>query len=133
MQINTKQIQSNTDTNEYKAKHLSDAKILAEYYTKTGYYSNIAPAIFADPNFVPTKAAFERMLSNKHAKKILSATKDEAKFAVNDMIQIRGTAGTPYEHWLKELRHRLCFVLSNTAPIVNAVNGAKRYKVLPMG
>ena len=119
---------------EYKTKHSADARILGEYYTRVGYYSGIAPSIHADHSFIPPRGSFERMINNKYAKKILTAIKAEPKFSVDDLVQLRGTAGnSATDSHLRNMRHRLCFVLSNTAPVINAVNGAKRYKVLPMG
>jgi len=75
------------------------------------------------------------MSRNKYAEKILQEGSRQAKFSVDDMIQIRSTAGTNASdsRFLRILRHRLCFVLDNSLPIKNAVNGGKRYRVLPMG
>ena len=121
-------------TQDYAAHHLANAKILASYYITTGYWNDVADSILKDPNYVPPKWKYEKMSTNKYAQKILDEGIRAAKFSVNDMIQIRSTAGTsPVNHVLRKLRHRLCFVLDNTLPVKSAVNGGKRYKVLPMG
>jgi len=120
---------------EYKTSHLQNAKILAQYYMTTGYWSHVAPLIIEQENYVPPKHQYEKMSGNKYAQKILAATKTAAKFNINDMIQVRSTAGeNAYDtRRLRTFRSRLCIVLSNSLPIVSAVKGAKRYKVLPLG
>ena len=88
----------------------------------------------ADPdNYVPPKEKFNRILNNKYATKVLIATKEPAKFAIDDMVQVRSTAGNRYDFELSKLRHRLCLVLNNSMPVTSAVVGAKRYKVFLAG
>tara|TARA_Y100000034_G_scaffold6358_1_gene6998 strand:- start:67 stop:741 length:675 start_codon:yes stop_codon:yes gene_type:complete len=120
---------------EYESKHRSDALLLAKYYVGTGYWKDLANSILEDPNYIPPKWKYEKMSRNKYAEKILQEDSRQAKFSVNDMIQIRSTAGANASdsRFLRILRHRLCFVLDNSLPIKNAVNGGKRYRVLPMG
>jgi len=120
--------------NEYRKHHLSDAKIIAEYYTRTGYYTTVATNIITDQGFVPQRAEYYRMVNNKYATKVLEAFKAIPRFEKNAQVQLRSTVGnTGYEHRLRPLRSRICFVLANDLPIKNATAGAKRYKVLPMG
>ena len=122
-------------TKEYTANHLAEAKTLAKYYATTGYWTDMAESILNDPNFIPPKWKFEKMSNNKYAQKILAISSEQPKFSVNDLVQIRSTAGRrvmdPRE--LYRLRNRLCFVLDNSLEARSAVNGGKRYKVLPMG
>ena len=119
---------------EYRAEHLSDSKIVAEYYSRTGYFSTLAGQILTDETFVPSQKQYIKMMKNKYAHRVLEAYKVEPKFEKNAMVQIRSTAGTAIaERHLRPLRSRLCFILANDLPIVNATAGAKRYKVLPMG
>ena len=122
-------------TQDYAANHLANAKILASYYITTGYWNDVADSILKDPNYIPPKWKYEKMSTNKYAQKILAEVQAAPKFSVNDMIQIRSTAGNNQTdpRVLRTLRHRLCFVLDNTLPVKSAVNGGKRYKVLPMG
>jgi len=119
---------------EYHAEHLSDSKIVAEYYSRTGYFSTLSGQILTDETFVPSQKQYARMMKNKYAHRVLEAHKTIPLFAKSAMVQLRSTVGnTQTDHQLRRLRSRLCFVLANDLPIRNATAGAKRYKVLPMG
>lgn len=119
---------------EYKEFYYNDSKIIASYYLKAGYYSTLANKITDDESFVPNRKDFLKMYSNSYAQKVVEATRSEPKFEVGAQVQIRKTAGKTYEtEYLSPLRLRRCFVLENDLPVVNAVNGAKRYRILPMG
>ena len=119
---------------EYLEKHKKDAMIIAKYYSRTGYYHGVASRILGDEKYIPPKDKWERMMKNQYAQKVLEAARSDPKFALNDKVQVRGTAGsTIKEYDLKPYRMRLGFVLANDLPIVNAVKGAKRYNVLLMG
>ena len=119
---------------EYRTEHLTDAKIIAEYYSRTGYFSTVASHIITDETFVPSQKTFNRMMKNKYAEKVLVAHKAEPRFIKNSMVQLRASVGaTTIERHLRSLKSRICFVLANDLPIRNATAGAKRYKVLPMG
>mgnify|MGYP003681098157 CR=1 FL=1 len=119
---------------EYTSTYKADATIIASYYTKAGYYMSLATKIQEDDSFVPSKKDFLRMYNNKYAQKVLIATRSEPKFPVGNMVQLRSTVGKSWQDkHIKKLKLRKCFVLENDLPIVNAVGGAKRYKVLPMG
>ena len=120
--------------NEYRKQHLSDAKIIADYYARSGYYTTLATSIITDAKFVPARAEYYRMVNNKYAMKVLEAFKAIPRFEKNVKVQLRSTVGdTSYEYNLRSFRSRICFVLANDLPIRNATAGAKRYKVLPMG
>jgi len=119
---------------EYRAEHLSDTKVVAEYYSRTGYFSTIAGQILTDETFVPSYKQYTKMTKNKYAARILEAHKAIPRFAKSEMVQLRSTVGnTTIDRHLHCLKSRLCFVLANDLPIRNATVGAKRYKVLPMG
>ena len=120
--------------NEYQKNYKSDAKIVAEYYMRSGYFTDVASKITTDEDFIPGKSKYQKMVNNKYASKVLLAFKAEPRFAVNTKVQLRSTIGnTGYEHNMRPLRSRICFVLANDLPIRNATAGAKRYQILPMG
>jgi len=119
---------------EYKKSYLADAKLLAKYYVKAGYFSNIANPINDEPEYIPTRQSFMRMLNNSYAQKVLAETRRPAKFGTNEMVQIRQTFGKDDKtRGMNQLKNRLCFVMANDLQIVSAVAGGKRYQVLPMG
>ena len=119
---------------EYRKSHAEDAKVIAKYYSYTGYFTTLSKKILEDESFVPTKKEFNKMVKNNYAEKVLDAYKAEPRFEVNAMVQIRSTVDKTGDcRWLSPMRSRLCFVLANDLPIRTATAGAKRYKVLPMG
>ena len=119
---------------EYKQSYLADAKLLAKYYIKAGYFSNIAHPINDDPEYIPTRQSFMRMLNNSYAQKVLAETRRPAKFGPNELVQIRQTFGKDDKtRSMDQLKNRLCFVMANDLRVVSAVAGGKRYQVLPMG
>ena len=92
---------------EYLHTHKNDAIIISRYYMIAGYYVSTARKILNDDNYVPTEKQYRKMFKNKYAQKVLKTTTDDPKFEVNELVQFRST--------------------------VYAVQGGKRYRVLPMG
>ena len=118
----------------YQKNHIKDARIIAHYYLKAGYYAQTAANIINDESFVPTHKQFDKMCGNKYAQKVLENYKAPPKFKKNQMVQIRSTAGScTIDSHLLNLKNRLCFVLNTDVPIAHAVNGGKRYSILPLG
>jgi len=119
---------------EYLKNHVADTKIVAEYYSYSGYFSNLADNILKSEGFVPTRREYTKMVENKYAQKVLDAHRADPRFGVNQVVQIRSTAcRNVLEQHLRHFRHRRCFVLANDLPIKNSTAGAKRYRLLPMG
>ena len=121
-------------TLEYKEEYIQDAKIVAKYYVRTGYYTKIANSILDDDSYIPNRKDFLKLINNPYAQKVLIATRSAPLFADNDLIQLRSTVGKSWaERELSKFKLRKCFVLKNDLPVVNAVKGGKRYEILPMG
>lgn len=119
---------------EYKKDYFTAAKIVANYYLNTGYYTVTATSILNDELFIPTKKQTHRMIGNKYAQLVLENHYKEPKFEKGQLVQVRTQAGShTKDPHLRRMGNRLCFVLENTLPIVNAVKGGKRYNLLPMG
>jgi hypothetical protein len=119
---------------EYLKSHKKEAKIIARYYVEAGYYVTSARKVLRDDSYIPTKKQYKRMVENKYAQKILTATYATPKFDIDQIVQIRSKVSSAYEFRnLKGYENRLAFVIANDLPIVNAVKGAKRYRILPMG
>ena len=70
------------------------------------------------------------MCDNKYSRKVIEATKSEPKYAIGDLVQVRASAPKRIAMWkdclgtVLEIGHR---------PVVSAAQGAKRYKILPVG
>lgn len=122
-------------TETYQKEHLEDAKIVSRYYLSTGYYREIAEKIVKIDNYIPNRSHFLKMLNNKYAQKVLELTRESARFDEQEMVQIRSTLRDEVRRSFptRSARHRLCFVISNSLPIKNAVAGGKRYAILPIG
>ena len=115
---------------EYASKYQKDAKILATYYRNTSYFKSMSDNILDNPGYLPAKSSFMKMFNNRYAQQVLKKTREDAKFSVNDMVQVRTkVSSAPYS----EMAHRLCIVLENDLPIVSSVIGCKRYRLLPLG
>ena len=119
---------------DYLNFHKEEAEIVARYYVDTGYYVTTARKILNDESFVPTEKQYRKMVDNKYAQKILTATHAAPKFDVDQVVQMRSKLSSTWERrHHKGYENRLGFVIANDLPVVNAVKGAKRYKILPMG
>jgi hypothetical protein len=119
---------------EYLHTHKKDAIIISRYYMRAGYYVSTARKILNDDNYVPTEKQYRKMFKNKYAQKILKTTTDDPKFEVNELVQFRSTVSSGFnDKTVGHLKNRLAFVLDNDLQVVNAVQGGKRYRVLPMG
>lgn len=118
---------------EYLANHRPDATIVAKYYQKAGYYTDLSSNIVSDEDFVPTKSQYKKITGNKYAQKVIEETNREPKYSVGEQVKIRATVGKfARDSHLRSLAERLCFVLRTDLDVVSAVNGGKRYQVLPM-
>ena len=56
---------------EFRTQHLANAKILAQYYWKTGYWTTVASHILEDPDYVPPAFKWNKMSTNKYAQQVL--------------------------------------------------------------
>jgi len=110
-------------TQEYRAHHLETAAVLANYYLRTGYWTQMGRSIIDDAEYVPPMDKFEKMRGNKFAAKVLDAWNADPKYPVGTSVHVRPGKTS---HLKKG-----GMVLSTTEPIVSAAAGCKRYKVLP--
>mgnify|MGYP001192206444 CR=1 FL=1 len=118
---------------EYLDNHQKDAKILAAYYKHVGYFTKLANSILEE-TYIPNQKDYEKMSKNKYARKVLDETYAIPRFPIGAMVQVRASVlNTETNHNIKHLKNRVCFVLENNLPIISAVIGGKRYKILPMG
>jgi len=118
---------------EYLQKHQKDAKILARYYKHVGYYTKIADNILEE-TYIPNQKDYEKLSNNKYAQKVLEEAYAIPRFATGTKVQIRASvSNTEINRHLAHLKDRICFILENDLPIISAVIGGKRYKILPMG
>jgi len=58
--------------NNYDDEKRSVARICAEYYDKTGYFTALVSSILEDSDYIPPEKAWRKMCENKYAKKVLA-------------------------------------------------------------
>jgi hypothetical protein len=120
---------------EYKQEHQKDTTAVAQYYkANPPYFQDIVTNVLTDENFVPTKRQFNRLTKNKYALKIIANTHAEPKYKVDDVIEARDHTGT-YSNGRYELaKGQKGFIIKvNSAPVISAAKGSKRYLILPIG
>tara|TARA_Y100000310_G_scaffold311366_1_gene357564 strand:+ start:873 stop:1493 length:621 start_codon:yes stop_codon:yes gene_type:complete len=110
------------------------AKICAHYYLKAGYFTNLAQNLLDDDDFVPSEKQYLAMCENKYAQKVIKATTCDPKYPVGSVVALRaaGSVGISFATQ-KALKNTVGVVIDVNEPVVSAANGAKRYKVLPVG
>jgi hypothetical protein len=120
---------------EYKEEHLKDATIAAQYYkANPPYFQSLVANILTDENFVPTKRQYNKLVKNKYAAKAIACTHAEPKYQVNDVIEARQNSGNYTNRAYELAKGQKGFIIKvDSAPVVSAAKGAKRYLVLPVG
>ncbi len=128
----------------YESDYAQSARILAAYHKHQQYYRAMADDILAGK--VPERGKFLRMFDNKYSKKVLAQAERDAKYAVGDYLLPRASFSS-YKNaefssdmvWARqnEILRRFGksggFVLVIESEIRSAAQGAKRYKLLPVG
>ena len=124
----------NSWAQEYTANYTADAKLLARYYIKAGYWTAMASHIINDEEYIPPRHKYMKMSTNKYAQNVMSNARDLPKFVKGSMVQLRSTFGRDSIYGThREFANRLCFVISTRADTLSAVKGGKGYTILPMG
>ena len=120
---------------EYREQHRQDALIAAQYYkANPPYFESLVSNLLNDEGFVPTPRQFNKFVRNKYAAKAIACTNAEPKYKVDDVIEARQNSGN-YKNGGYELsKGQKGFVIKvNSAPVISAAKGAKRYLILPIG
>ena len=69
--------------------------IVCEYYSGTGYFSNIVRLWEMDKeNYIPTPEKYEKITENAYAKKLIESRSAENEFNLGDLVCLRSTART---------------------------------------
>lgn len=130
----------------YFAEHQSEARVLAKYYKTTGYFKSMTSIIMAGG--VPERKSFLKMKGNKYATKVLSTHHSEPKYNTGDYVfprasfthsralfdetARRGSWGI-IDKAVGNFKDRGAIIIAVDDLIVSAANGAKTYKILPIG
>jgi len=107
------------------------ARIVATYYSITGYYAGLADNILHTEGFVPTEKQYKSITNNKFAKKILEAWYADPKYPVGSYVVVRDTAPGMVRGKAKNVP---CVILKTNAAYPRcAAKGTKIYQILPFG
>ncbi len=108
-----------------------NARIVATYYSITGYYAGLADNILHTEGFVPTEKQYKSITNNKFAKKILEAWYNDPKYPVGSYVVVRDTAPGMVRGKAKNVP---CVILKTNAAYPRcAAKGTKIYQILPFG
>ena len=115
--------------------------IAAHYYlANPPYFGDLARKVIEDDAFVPSKKAYEKMVENKFATKVIESTLSTPKFAPGSHVALRANAKIyratgPYPSTpTRELRAKLGIIIKVDAkPVTSAARGSKVYSVLFFG
>ena len=119
------------DWNKEKAR---DFKIAIEYYNSGSprYHSAILDWVEENPDTVPPRNFYQKLVENKYAQKIIKAITTTPVFPPGTSVMLRANSrnGVSYSIWNK-LRDTLLFVIEPTGRAVNAAAGCRIYSILP--
>ena len=121
-------------TDEYK----EDMQTACTYYDLQGSYFGKIRKKFANTGVV-SEYEYSRLVKNKYTSKVITAKRSEPKFAVGSLVSFRASHEETMNEegtsrcWKRDGTGNGILVLSNTAPIVSACAGAKRYKAVVVG
>ena len=104
--------------------------LAAHYYiANPPYFGDLARNAIEDDSFVPTKRAYEKMVENKYATKVIESTLSEPKYNAGSHVMMRSTANIR-----SYPRDAIGVVLKTDAkPVTSPARGSKVYSVLFFG
>ena len=130
----------------YALEHADNAKCLAGYSARTGYFRELSRDILAGE--VPDYRAYTKMSGNKYAQRVLETHNAAPKYEVGALVVARANFQSSNAYFDREDTTRLPwvtvndvlnkfktwrFILEVTNIVRSAAKGAKTYKILPIG
>ena len=107
------------------------ARVIAEYYAATSYFTALSRQILEDPEYVPSKAAYEKMCQNKYAKRVLEIVDAAPAYPDGSTVMLRATAKNTLSFAkFNKLKECPLFVLRVLPHVTSPAKGAKLYEVL---
>ena len=131
---------------EYDDEKREAAKKVAEYYKNeyesgknhTFWYEKTATKVLEDPDYIPTKQQYEKMVLNKYAQSWLKNSSAQPKFAEGDYVTLNAQAKTYWNQRnfggeFSELSKFEIGTIIDIEPPKHNRKGANICIVLPMG
>jgi hypothetical protein len=117
-------------TSEMRAKLV----IAARYYlANPPYFGDLATVAIEDDSFVPTKRAYEKMVENKYATKVIESTLSKAKFAAGSHVALRANAPARGIGYALPRTATGVVLKADAKPVTSPARGSKVYSVLFFG
>jgi len=111
-----------------------DFKIAVDYYNSSNvrYHSAILDWVAENPDTVPPRNFYQKLVQNKYAQKIIKAVTTAPRYLAGASVMLRANSrnGVSYSIWNK-LRDTLLFVIEPTNRAVNPAAGCRIYSLLP--
>jgi hypothetical protein len=105
--------------------------IAARYYlANPPYFGDLAQKAIDDDSFVPTKRAYEKMVENKYATKVIESTLSKAKFNPGSHVALRANANVG---WAIPRTSTGVVLKADAKPVTSPARGSKVYSVLFFG
>ena len=105
--------------------------IAARYYlANPPYFGDLARKVIEDDSFVPTKRAFEKMVENKYATRVIESTLSEPKFTPGSHVALRANANVG---WAIPRTSTGVILKADAKPVTSPARGSKVYSVLFFG
>ena len=112
---------------------LRDFNIAASYYNTTPvrYHSQILDWVEANPDAIPPRNFYKKLVENKYAQKIINGINSTPKYPAGASVMLRANArnGVSYNVWNK-LHNVLLFVIEPTSRAINPAAGCRIYSLL---
>ena len=124
--------------NEWDAERQEIARVVALYYQRELYFTNLASKIL-ESGYVPSAKEYQKICENKYALKVREEHFKSPLYKVNSFVQVRKSISVN-KHYIEEnggpirIQNMFALVLETDAlPVRRAAQGAKVYKILPVG
>ena len=114
-------------TSEMRAKLV----IVARYYlANPPYFGDLAAKAIEDDSFVPSKRAYEKMVENKYATRVIESTLSKPKFNPGSHVALRANANVG---WAIPRTSTGVILKADARPVTSPARGSKVYSVLFFG
>ena len=130
----TKVLEGDPDwENEWTEQKATDFNIAVRYYNSTDvrYHSQILDWAKDNPNTVPPRDFYQKLVENKYAQKIINAINSEPKYPAGSTVMLRANCrnGVSFEDWNK-IQSSMLFVIKATDRAINPAAGCRIYSLL---
>jgi len=117
----------------YDDYHREIAKVCADYYSNTSYYSDLVKKVLNSPNFIPTQKQWESMCQNKYAQKLIKIHESEPRFSVESVVELRKSSEVYKLNYPRNRQGLPGFIIQADIRTPDPIAGGRWYSVLFAG